>query len=304
LTDNKNYKKTDIELTVKEPSGLLDYLLVNVKGKSRNNIKSLLTHKEVLVDGRIVTRHDYMLKPGQGIRIVHSISREQSRQRLPQLIYEDEELIVIEKPAGLLTMSADRTNENEVTAYKLINEYVRQTGQRSRIFIVHRLDRETSGVLIFAKNEKLKAALQDNWDSLVTLRSYKAVVEGQLREKKGRIRSWLKETKTLLVYSSKVEGEGLEAITDYQVLMEGPLYSLLDVQLQTGRKNQIRVHMKELGHPIVGDKKYGSKSELIERLALHSDKLELKHPVTGKLMLFSAETPKEFFSLIRKAGQQ
>ncbi len=129
-------------------------------------------------------------------------------------------------------------------------------------------------------------------------------MRGSSERKRAEYRSWLKKLRTLLVYSSKVEGEGLEAITDYQVLMEGPLYSLLDVQLQTGRKNQIRVHMKELGHPIVGDKKYGSKSELIERLALHSDKLELKHPVTGKLMLFSAETPKEFFSLIRKAGQQ
>lgn len=293
-------KKTDIELTVKEQAGLLDFLLSNIKGKSRNNIKSMLTHREVLVNGAIVTRHDYMLSPGQQIRIVHSISRSYSRERLPQILYEDEELIVIDKPAGLLTMSADRSNENEITAYKLINEYVHKTGQRSRIFIVHRLDRDTSGVLIFAKDEKLKLALQDNWDSLVSLRSYKAVVEGQLSEKSGRIHSWLKETKTLLVYSSRVKGEGLEAITDYQVLAEGPAYSLLDIQLKTGRKNQIRVHMKELGHPVAGDKKYGGKNQAVARLMLHSDRLELKHPFTGKLMSFTAETPKEFMSLVRK----
>ncbi len=177
-------------------------------------------------------------------------------------------------------------------------------GSRLRIFTVHRLDRATSGVLMVAKNEKIKLALQDNWADLVSERVYVAVIEGQLREKSGRIQSWLKETKTLLMYSSPKVSDGLEAIINYQVLNETAEYSLLDIHLETGRKNQIRVHMKELGHNIVGDKKYGAKADSLKRLGLHAYKLEFKHPFSDKVMCFETRTPKSFTSLFIKSNKK
>ena len=150
-----------------------------------------------------------------------------------------------------------------------------------------------------AKNEKLKLALQDNWANIVSHRGYVAVVEGRLKEKNGRIRSWLKETKTLLVYSSPKAGNGLEAITNYQVMSETPDYSLLNIQLETGRKNQIRVHMKELGHSVVGDTKYGAKTNPLKRLGLHAHKLELRHPLSDQVLCFEAEIPENFKALLK-----
>lgn len=296
--DNKSGKPiTGTELVVTERSGLLDFLLLKLTHRSRNNIKSMLTHGEVLVDGRIVTQYDHILNEGQTVRIVRSVSREQKQKDGLQILYEDHDLIAVNKPAGLLSIATD--NEKEMTAYRLVTDYVRKNNPKGRIFAVHRLDRDTSGVLIFAKNEKIKLALQDNWGSLVSQRGYMAIVEGQLKEKSGRIRSWLKETKTLLMYSSRKAGDGLEAITDYQVLSETPDYSLLNIQLETGRKNQIRVHMKDLGHSVVGDSKYGAKTNPLKRLGLHAYKLEFRHPLTNRVMCFETEIPKNFKALLK-----
>ena len=258
--DNRRSKPiADIEFVVTQSKGLLDFLLLNLSKLSRNNVKSLLTNKEVLVDGSVITKHDYPLKEGQTIRIVRSVNRSEKQEEILQIIYEDDDLVVINKPAGMLSIATD--NEKLVTAYHLMTDYAKRTSPKGRIFIVHRLDRDTSGVIMFAKNERIKLALQDNWDDLVLQRGYFAIVEGQLKEKQGKVRSWLKETSTLLMYSSRKDGDGLEAITNYKVLKETSAYSLLDVQLETGRKNQIRVHMKELGHPVIGDKKYGAKNQ-------------------------------------------
>jgi 23S rRNA pseudouridine1911/1915/1917 synthase len=294
---DKRKSKTETELTVTENTALLDFLLLKLTKLSRNNVKSLLKNKEVLVDGRTVTRHDHPLKAGQKIRIIRSVVRGKSSKPLPKILFEDKDLLVIDKPAGLLSIAAD--NKDEPTAYNLMREYVRGADTSSRIFIVHRLDRDTSGVLLFAKNEEMKKALQDNWDTLVSLRGYAAVVEGRLSEKSGRIRTWLRETKTLLVYSAEKEGDGLEAITNYRVTEESSGYSLLSVELETGRKNQIRVHMKELGHPVAGDTKYGANTNPLKRLGLHANVLELKHPFTNQLLHFESEIPGSFKALLQ-----
>jgi len=295
--DSKKSKMiADTVFVVTECSGLFDFLTLKLTNQSRNNIKSLLKHRQVTVDGRAITQHDFLLKEGQTVRIVRSVIRGQKEKDVLQILYEDADLIVINKPAGLLTIT---DNKNSVSAYHLLTDYVRRTNSKARIFIVHRLDRDTSGVLMFAKNEKLKLALQDNWGGLVTQRNYVAIVEGRLKEKSGRIRSWLKETKTLLVYSSPKVGDGLEAITNYQVINETPDYSLLNIQLETGRKNQIRVHMKELGHSVVGDTKYGARTNPLKRLGLHAYKLELKHPFSNQWLCFETEVPENFKALLK-----
>lgn len=290
--------KSDPEFLVTEPRGLLDFLLLQLSNRSRNNVKSLLAHREVLVDGAVITQYDYELHKGQKISIHRLAIREQKQKNMLDILYEDSDIIVINKPAGLLTVATDQ--EKRLTAYHLITEYVKRDNLKSRIFIVHRLDRDTSGVLLFAKNEGIKRALQNNWSDLVLERCYAAIVEGIPEEKNGRIQSWLKETKTKLMYSSHKAGDGLKAITNYQVIHETAEYSLLDIHLETGRKNQIRVHMKDIGHSVVGDKKYGAKTDPLKRLGLHAYRLKLKHPFSGQVMCFETQLPENFTSLFKK----
>lgn len=285
-------KKLDTEYLVTEPMGLLDFLLLNLTNKSRNNVKSLLTNKEILVDGNPISQYDFKLKTGQKIQISRSLVRGNARNFGPDIIYEDHDIIVINKPAGLLSIATEK--EKELTAYHLVTEYVQLHNPKSRIFSVHRLDRDTSGVLMFARSERIKLALQDNWSKLVSNRGYVAIVEGNIKEKSGRIHSWLKETKTLIMYSCYTVGDGLEAITNYKVIRENSQYSLLDINLETGRKNQIRVHMKDIGHCVVGDKKYGAHTDPIRRLGLHANKLMFTHPFTEKILTFEAPVPKKF----------
>jgi 23S rRNA pseudouridine1911/1915/1917 synthase len=282
--------------TVDAPAGLLDFLLKTLKGKSRNNVKSLLTRGAVSVGGKTVTRHDYMLTPGQTVTLAAPGDdlRKEITKRL-KIIYEDDALIAADKPAGLLSIATER--ESFETAYHLLTDYVRIGSPKSRIFVVHRLDRDTSGVMIAAKNEAMKLALQDNWGALVKTRGYTAVAEGVFRVKSGVIRSWLKETKTHVVYSGGRDGDGQEAVTLFDVTRESGAYSLVQLALETGRKNQIRVHLSDLGHPVAGDKKYGAKTDPLKRLCLHAGLLELEHPFSGQLMTFESAVPKSFLSL-------
>ena len=196
------------------------------------------------------------------------------------LIYEDKELLVINKPAKLLTIATEK--EKFHTLYHEASEYIKKQNPKNKIFIVHRLDKETSGIVIFAKNEKLKLALQNNWEECAKVREYLAVVEGKVLNQKGIIQNYLKETKTLKVFDTKNPKSGKEAITHYQVLEHTNAYSLLKINIQTGRKNQIRVALSSIGHPIVGDKKYQSKKNPYGRLALHATKLSLLHPKLKK----------------------
>lgn len=279
--------KNDLEFSVTAEAELLPFLLQNIK-KSRNSVKSLLGRGQISVNGKTVKAHDFRLKTGARVTVHAFASGERIRPGM-KVIYEDGELIVINKPAGLLPMATDREREN--TAYRMVTDYVRTRSGGERVFIVHRLDRETSGVMLFAKNEPLKRALQDNWDELVTRREYIAVAEGVVHPAEGQIKSWLLQTKTLLMYSSETEGDGKLAITNYRTLKNTSELTLLEVTLETGRKNQIRVHLSELGNPVSGDKKYGAGSNALGRLGLHASRLELRHPLTDKELSFSAKTP-------------
>ncbi len=288
-------KKKDSVFIVESESLLLPFLLLNVKNKSKNNIKSQLARGNVLVGGKSITKHDYMLQKGQKVIIKWSQIYDKDYEEVLDIIYEDKDIIVINKPAGLLSVSTN--NEHKNTVYHMVMTYLKRNNLKNRIYIVHRLDRETSGVLLLAKNEKIKFALQDNWSELVSIRGYIAIVEGNVEQDEGIIKSWLKETSTLLVYSSHKTGDGQEAITHYKKIRSRGKYSLLDIRLDTGRKNQIRVHMKDIKHSIVGDKKYGSKLDPLKRLGLHANILEFKHPLSKKIMHFEAPIPEEFKSL-------
>lgn len=212
------------------------------------------------------------------------------------IIYEDKDIIVVNKPSGLLTISTDK--EKEKTLFHKVYTYLKKKNKNNKVFIVHRLDKDTSGIVLFAKNEKLKMLFQNNWDDLVKLRQYVAVVDGITKEKE-TLKSWLKDTKTLLTYSSNTPNDGKLAITKYKKITNNNKYSLLEIEILTGRKNQIRVQLSDINHPIVGDKKYGLKNDPIRRMALHANKLIITHPITKKELVFDIDVPNSFINLVQ-----
>ena len=256
---------------------------------SKNSVKSLLHNEKVFVNGNMTTKYNYELNVGDVVEIREKVAKN------IDIIYEDKDIIVINKPSGLLTVATEK--EKNKTAYHLVMEYLKKKNKNNRIFIIHRLDKDTSGIIMFAKNERAKHLYQDNWNDIVKKRCYYAVIDGKMENKEGTIKSYLKENGNM-VYSVK-DRSGKLAITEYKVLKERKNISLLDINLKTGRKNQIRVHMKENKTPILGDLKYGEKSKLINRLALHAYKLELVNPVTKKLLTFEINMPNEFKMLFK-----
>ena len=278
---------------IEEQDTLLPFLLAHVAGKSRNQVKSLLTRGQVQVDGKTITRHDHPLTPGQTVTVLPQGAGD--RKAPFRILYEDGRILVIEKPAGLLSMASDR--EKVRTAYRAVSEYVKAREPGKRIFIVHRLDRDTSGVLLFAKDEETKRAFQDNWDQLVGRRGYLAVVEGAPSKDSDTIRTLLRENAAHKVYS--VRSGGKEAVTHYTTLSRGKKYALLEVDLDTGRKNQIRAHLSELGCPVAGDRDYGAVTDPLGRLCLHAHELVLTDPFSGEERIFRAEAPEGFRRLTR-----
>ena len=272
---------------VKENEILIEFLKKTFSNLSKNNVKSLLHNEKVFVNGNMTTKYNYELNVGDTVEIREKVAKN------IDIIYEDKDIIVINKPSGLLTVATEK--EKNKTAYHLVMEYLKKKNKNNRIFIIHRLDKDTSGIIMFAKNERAKHLYQDNWNDIVKKRCYYAVIDGKMENKEGMIKSYLKENGNM-VYSVK-DRSGKLAITEYKVLKERKNISLLDINLKTGRKNQIRVHMKENKTPILGDLKYGEKSKLINRLALHAYKLELINPVTKKLLIFEASMPNEIKTL-------
>lgn len=293
---SKDYKNLK-QYVVKEECELLEFLLKTFSTQSRNSVKSLLSSHRVSIDGAPVTQFNFKLYKGDTVIISSSPIRKKTRSNLP-IIYEDENLIVINKPTKLLSVPSD--NEKGSTAFRMVNDYLQQKDKHNRAFIVHRLDEDTSGVLMFAKNDRMAKALTDgeNWNKLTKKRGYYAIVEGHLENKEGRISSYLKKNSQNMMYSSKKKGDGQLAITNYKIIKESPLYSLADVNIETGRKNQIRVHFGDMGHHIIGDDKYGEPSNPIKRLGLHAYELDIVNPLNGKLMKFTAPMPKEFQTLM------
>jgi RluA family pseudouridine synthase len=289
-----------IQHTVGRGTKLFDFLAAQFPNHKKTKLKQILKYGSVAVNGRVVTGYHHTLHPGDRVEILdrEAARREDLKTRLSfPIVYEDDWILVIDKPAGLLTMGTEKDKVN--TAYFELTEYVRSQSKegRGRIFIVHRLDRESSGLLVFAKRAASKETLQKNWEKAV--KKYYAVVEGVPEKRSGAIKSYLLEDKFRRVYSSdKPSREGKRAVTRYEVLRDNGRYALLEVTLLTGRKNQIRVHLSDLGHPIAGDDKYGSRSETAGRLGLHAAFLSFPHPETDKLMSFKSDLPAPLAKLI------
>ena len=297
---NQNIK----EYPVNKEIELLEFLYQIFRDQSRNNVKSILSKRHVAVNGLPVTQFNYMLYKGDIVQVSKEqfdrsqVVKQETRKKVNiNIVYEDNDILVINKPNGLLTIESD--HEKSDTAYKLVLEYMAQKDKHARCFQVHRLDKETSGLLLFTKSYELKELLSKNWNTLVKERGYVAVVEGKMPKKEDQIINWLKETDTHLMYNSNKNGDGLKAVTNYKVVKETLKYSLLNVTIETGRKNQIRVAMADLGHPVVGDDKYGTPSDPLKRLGLHAATLKFKHPITKEIMYFKAETPAIFKKLFK-----
>lgn len=274
----------------------MPFLLSSLSNKSRDNIKSLLRNRQVLVNGEPVTQFNHELKPGDTVVISAARHTGGLMARNMRLVYEDEHLIVIDKNAGLLSMASD--NEKYLTAYNILSTYVKSQKPSNRIFIVHRLDRDTSGLMMFARSEKVQSLMQRDWKRNVTARTYVALVEGKVTEPEGIVKSYIYESKSLIMHSTNDPKKGDLAITRWRLLKSGSEYSLLEVTLETGKKNQIRLHMQETGHSIAGDKKYGASSSPISRLGLHASLLAFIHPVTGKEMRFESKIPAKFRRMV------
>lgn len=276
---------------------LLPFLYETLKSESKTTVKSLLAHKQIIVNDKPTTKFDTPLKPGDKVGIFFDQSHSVLNHSMLNILFEDESIIVIDKMSGLLSMATER--DREKTAYHILSEHVKKKDPRNCIFILHRLDRETSGVMMFSKSQKVQEMLQKNWDQAITERKYIAVVEGQPQQPQGTLKSYLAENSTYLVHTTTAN-KGKLAITHYRVLKSNGRYSLVELDLETGRKNQIRVHMQEAGCPVTGDKKYGAKTNPIHRLALHAFKLRFIHPITHKEMDFETPFPKRFELLARK----
>lgn len=305
---NKNYKENlktrniketkkrlDIkEYKVKESKELLEYLIINL-GFSRNNAKSLLSHHLVAINGAPISQFNFMLSKDDDLIISKKPIKRKERSNLP-IIFENDDIIVINKPYGLLSVASDK--EKSSTAYRMVMDYLQEKDRKARIYVVHRLDKETSGVLMFAKNEKVKEALQEKWNDIVLKRGYYAVVEGVMAKKEDHIVNYLNMNSLNLMYiSSKFDKKAQKCVTNYKVIKENKKYSLLDVNIETGRKNQIRVTLGSLNHYVLGDDKYGNPENPLNRLCLHAYNLTFINPLDNKKYDFTAPMPKEFLNL-------
>lgn len=286
-----------LTLNVSEPMPLMEFLLANLTDHKRTSVKELLKHNQVAVNGSPVSQFNHKLKPGDQVKINFTREWRVFYHRRLKLVYEDDDIIVVNKGYGLLSMGTDKIKDG--TAYSILREYVKWSDPRNKLFIVHRLDRDTSGLMMFAKNEEAKNTMQHNWNNMVLNRKYLAVVEGTPDQAEGVIKSYLAENAEHEVYSTPDPTLGQLAVTRYKTLASKNGYTMLEVELDTGRKNQIRVHMKEMGHPIAGDRRYGAKSSPIHRLALHAQTLRFAHPVTRKEMNFETPVPAGFTKMVK-----
>lgn len=286
----KFYQK---DFVAKDNCELLDFLQKVFPEKSRSEVKSFLKHRQIIVNDQCRTAFDYNIKKGDKVSYLSIGLEKPNPNHKCKIVYEDDDLIVVDKKYGVLSMS--RGKEGEDTVFSIMMQHVRRRDKNARVFIVHRLDRETSGLMLIAKNEKSQSILQDNWNANVLERKYVAIVEGAVEKDSDRIVSYLTESpKSLKMHSSPTDNGGKKAITNYKVLQRGLHYSLLEIELETGRKNQIRCQLYSIGHSVAGDKKYGATSNPLKRICLHALSIAFVHPTTRKKMAFSTDIPKEF----------
>ena len=306
----KMKRKQDTSFRVEAVCELMPFLLAKLGGMTRTSVKQLLSQRRVTVNAGIQTRHDTPLKAGDLVQVLQGRGNVELRHPKLRIIYEDDALIIVEKKNGLLTVPYN-PKSSEMTAYSILKEYVKKQSKRNTVHVVHRLDRETSGVLVFAKSPELQEYMRTYWRQLVTKRTYVALVEGQFEQKEGTITTWLTEDPhTGMVYSSPKDDGGQKSVTHYKVIKSTILgeddqalpVSLIELNLETGRTNQIRVHMQSINHPVIGDRKYGHGNEYspVHRLCLHAKVLEFIHPMTEKKVRFEAAAPKEMTRIFQE----
>lgn len=295
----RNSKPQTTSFKVKQESTMLDFIMTALDGISRNKAKAILTGSGVTVNERLVKQHDYRLKVGDQVEISKQKNRNSFSSKFVKLVYEDAYIIVIEKNVGILSMAS---NSLAFSVKSELDNYLRKSHQGCTAHVVHRLDRETSGLLVYAKTIEAEQILEHNWHEIVTDRRYVALVSGVPEKKNGSIESWLKDNKAYITYSSPTDNGGKYALTHYKVLKSDGKHSLVELKLETGRKNQIRVHLQDIGTPVCGDLKYGNGDNPIGRLGLHAFRLNFYHPITGKELTFETELPKKFLNALERTG--
>lgn len=276
-----------------ESCGLLSFVQERMQERSRTDVKSMLRHGQMRINGTVTTAFDAPVNPGDTVEV--NVSRQFVVFKHPrlQMVYEDDDVIVVNKGYGLLSVGT-QSHKKEESAFSILREYVKRQDPRNKLYVVHRLDRDTSGLIMFTKTEEAQEALRHNWNNMVLDRLYVALLEGSVKEDSGYVKSYLAENSQFVVYSTDEPGEGKLAVTHYNVLKRSNGLSLVEFSLDTGRKNQIRVHASEMGHPISGDRKYGARESRLHRLCLHARTLRFAHPITRKDMRFELPIPSRF----------
>lgn len=283
-----------------EPVGLLEFLALKSPSSSRTDLKSWLKHKQVRLRGEVTTAFDAAVNPNDTVEVNASRAFVTLRHPRLKLLYEDNDVIVVEKGYGLLSVGIPNPAKKKIeNAYDILRDYLKRKDPRNKLYVVHRLDRDTTGVMMFAKTEEAQETLRHNWNNFVLERLYVALVEGLVKDDEGTIKSHLTENSQYKVYSTENGNDGRLAVTRYKVAGRGHGLSLVEFTLDTGRKNQIRVHSSEMGHPISGDRKYGARQSRLGRLCLHAKTLRFAHPITKKDMYFESPVPQGFLKAIR-----
>ena len=284
-------------LVVKEPKPLLEFLLANLS-ESRTKVKATLQGRGIKVDGKCVTQFDFLLQPGMKVAVSQS-KRNQSafKSRYVKIVYEDRWLVVVEKNVGIFSMAAGHSSLN---VKSVLDDYFSKSRQKCRAHVVHRLDRDTSGLMVYAKDMETEQIFEHNWHDIVYDRRYVAIVSGEMMDDGGTIANWLKDNKAYITYSSPVDNGGKYAVTHFHVLDRTTEHSLVEYRLETGRKNQIRVHSADMGHPVCGDVKYGNGDDPLHRLCLHAYMLCFTHPITHERMEFQTQIPTAFKQVMKK----
>jgi len=282
--------------TVEEQAPLLEWLLGHV-GQTRSKVKATLQGRGVKVDGKTVSQFDFMLQPGMKVAVSNTKRNQQGfKNRYVKIVYEDHWLIVIEKAVGILSMAAGHSTLN---VKSVLDDYFKKSRQHCTAHVVHRLDRDTSGLMVYAKDMETEQILEHNWHDIVYDRRYVAVVSGEMEQDEGTVANWLKDNKAYITYSSPTDNGGKYAVTHFHVMDRTTEHSLVEYKLETGRKNQIRVHSADMGHPVCGDTKYGNGDDPLHRLCLHAWLLCFTHPVTGQPMEFETPVPVAFRKLFK-----
>ncbi len=293
ITNNRQDAYTNY--TVRGEATLLDWLLSNLK-ESKSKVKATLKNSGIKVNGKFRTQFDYPLHNGDRVSVSKSKKNNTFHSKFLKLVYEDQYLVVIEKNVGILSMAAGHSTLNVKT---VLDDYFRRTRQHCTAHVVHRLDRDTSGLMIYAKDIQTEQILEHDWHNIVYDRRYVAVVSGEMEDDEGTVANWLKDNRAYITYSSPVDNGGKYAVTHFHVLDRTATHSLVEYRLETGRKNQIRVHSADMGHPVCGDVKYGNGDNPIGRLCLHAYILCFYHPINHKRMEFETEIPADFRKLFK-----